>query len=100
MVYSSSDSPQPEDHESFYGKEFLGTVRKEDYPEKMEEVLRALEMPPRQKAFNVRRMRTEQVRGDGTFYGEGEVRERMWKCTEWTVERAIPALFAAGILKK
>ncbi|ELR04971.1 hypothetical protein VC83_02858 [Pseudogymnoascus destructans] len=39
-------------------------------------------------------MRAEQMKAEGSFYEPGEGRPRMVKCTEWTVEQAIPALYA------
>jgi hypothetical protein len=35
---------------------------------------------------------------DGTFYAPNEPREKMKKCSEWTEEQAIPALYASGVL--
>jgi hypothetical protein len=34
----------------------------------------------------------------GTFYAPNDPREKMKKCTEWTEEQAIPALYASGVL--
>ena len=39
-----------------------------------------------------------QFKPDGTFYAPNEPREKMKKCTEWTEEQAIPALYASGVL--
>lgn len=97
MSYASSpDRPNPESDEMFFRKELIGVVGVEEYPDAFESVLRGIPPPKRQKAFNVRTMRTEQIRPEGGLYGEGEERPRMAKCAEWTVEGAIPALVAAG----
>ncbi|CZT52776.1 uncharacterized protein RSE6_14145 [Rhynchosporium secalis] len=56
--------------------------------------------PPKQKHFNTRTMRTEQMKPDGSFYESGEPRPPMIKCTEWTEEQAIPALYNSGILRR
>jgi hypothetical protein len=100
MYYESHDEKGPEELESFHDKEFLGMVKAEDYPERIDDVLRALPPPPKQKKFNVKTMRTEQMKDDGTFYEAGELRAPMWKCTEWTANQAIPALYASGVLRK
>lgn len=100
MVYMSEPSSQPEQSETFHRSEYLGTVKTEDYPDKLDKILAALPPPPKQKHFNVKTMRTEQIRPEGGFYGEGEAGPPMVKCTEWTVTQAIPALYAAGVLSK
>lgn len=98
MTYTSSPCSRPEDSPSLYAREFLGLVAAKHYPEEIERVLKGIPPPGKQKAFNASTMRTEQVKPDGTFYGPGEFRPPMIKCTEWTIERAIPALRIAGIL--
>lgn len=98
MTYTSSPCSRPEDSPSLYAREFLGLVAAKHYPEEIERVLKGVPPPGKQKAFNASTMRTEQVKPDGTFYGPGEFRPPMIKCTEWTIERAIPALRIAGIL--
>jgi hypothetical protein len=44
-------------------------------------------------------MKIEQIKSEGTFYKEGDARDRMWKCTEWIEEFAIPKLRSVGLLK-
>lgn len=98
MEYQSREELRPEDSEVFFAKEFLGTIQKSVYPAAMDEVLRTLPPPPKQKHFNIKTMKTEQVKPDGTFYAPGESRPPLIKCTEWTINQAIPALYASGIL--
>lgn len=100
MVYATRREGRPEESEIFVRKEFIGTVESTTYPKKINEVLEALPPPPKQKKFNIKTMRTEQMKADGSFYEPGESRPRMVKCTEWTVEQAIPALYASGVLRK
>jgi hypothetical protein len=100
MHYDSKRGKRPEESESFYAKEILGTVDASDYPHEVDKVLSALPPPPKQKSFNIKTMKTEQMKPDGTFYSPGEPRPPMIKCTEWTVNQAIPALYASGVLKK
>ncbi|KFZ06722.1 hypothetical protein V501_07173 [Pseudogymnoascus sp. VKM F-4519 (FW-2642)] len=100
MVYATRREDRPEESEIFVRKEFIGTVESATYPEKINAVLEALPPPPKQKKFNIKTMRTEQMKADGSFYEPGEARPRMVKCTEWTVEQAIPALYASSVLQK
>lgn len=100
MVYATRREARPEDSEIFVRKDFIGTVESATYPEQMHAVLEALPPPPRQKKFNIKTMRTEQMKADGSFYKPGEARPPMVKCTEWTVEQAIPALYASGVVRK
>lgn len=100
MHYDTKRGKRPEDSETFFSKDFLGTIQAADYPQKMNEVLSAQPPPPKQKNFNIMTMKTEQMKPDGTFYAPGESRPPMIKCTEWTVNQAIPALYSAGVLKK
>ncbi|KFX91447.1 hypothetical protein O988_07747 [Pseudogymnoascus sp. VKM F-3808] len=100
MVYATRPEGPPEKSEIFASKEFIGTVESATYPDKIHAVLKELPPPPKQKKFNIKTMRTEQMKADGSFYELGEERPRMIKCTEWTVEQAIPALYASGVLQK
>ena len=100
MVYASRKDERPEDSETYIGKEFLGKLKASDYPHELDRVLQALPPPPKQKHFNVATMKTEQMKPDGSFYSPGETRPPMVKCTEWTVDQAIPALYSAGIIHK
>ena len=100
MFYDAGRSERPEDAEMFIKKELLGTIDAADYPLRFDQVLVAQPPPPKQKHFNTKTMRTEQIKPDGTFYEPGEARPPMIKCTEWTVNQAIPALYAAGIVQK
>ena len=58
--------------------------------------------PPRQKAFNVKTMKTEPIKlwHPLTFYDSGEARAPLKKCTEWVEQDAIPALLEHGILEQ
>lgn len=100
MSYDTKRGRRPEDSESFYAKSYLGVINKADYPHQMDQVLRKQPPPPKQKHFNIKTMKTEQIKPDGTFYAPGEPRPPMIKCTEWTVNQAIPALYDSGILRQ
>ena len=100
MRYDTKPGKRPEASDTFFAKEFIGTIKATDYPHEMNRVLEAQPPPPKQKHFNIATMKTEQMKPDGTFYKPGEARPPMIKCTEWTVNLAIPALYASGIVQK
>jgi hypothetical protein len=100
MHYESKPVSSPEKSEIFPSTEYLGTVQILDYPHEVDRVLKGQAPPPKLKAFNVQRMKTEQVKSDGSFYEEWEETPRMRTWTEWTLEQAIPALYADGVLRK
>lgn len=99
MKYQEKKGRHPNQSESPNTYVGLGKIKVTDYPE-VDRILRALPTPPKQKHFNIKTMKTEQMKPDGTFYEPGEPRPPMIKCTEWTVNQAIPALYASGILRK
>ncbi|KAG9252553.1 uncharacterized protein F5Z01DRAFT_690842 [Emericellopsis atlantica] len=100
MHYETKRCPGPSKLENLCSKELIGHVEASSYPKEIDNVLRALPAPPRQKAFNLSTMKTEPVKcwDPLTFYGPGDVREPLKKCTEWTEEDAIPALIRAGAI--
>ncbi|KAL2847054.1 hypothetical protein BJX68DRAFT_240171 [Aspergillus pseudodeflectus] len=100
MVYTPTSEPAPQESECFHSVEKLGVTPATRYPGDWEEVLRGIPPPPQQKAFNVRTMRTEpfKSREPLVFYEPGEERKALVKCTEWTLERALPALRAKGLI--
>ncbi|KAL5337400.1 hypothetical protein BJX70DRAFT_245621 [Aspergillus crustosus] len=86
--------------ETFHNFQKLGVTPKARYPTEWENLLGSLPTPPQQKAFNVKTMRTEpfKTRDPLMFYEAREERKPLVKCTEWVVERAIPALRNGGLL--
>ena len=99
MIYECRLSENPELDDSFHDKVLLGRVSMEDFPGRLDTVLRSLPPPPKQRAFNVQSMRMEQIKEDGGFYGEGEERPPFKKCTEWTELEAIPKLRAEKLIR-
>ncbi|KAF7899456.1 hypothetical protein EAF00_003792 [Botryotinia globosa] len=71
MSYLKFPSPPPDSFESFYQKTLLGELAVSDLDE----------------------------HEDGTPYKDDEEVPKFWKCTEWTNEKAIPALWAKGLIK-
>ncbi|KAF7960570.1 hypothetical protein EAE96_000249 [Botrytis aclada] len=105
MRYDSKPRIRPETSDAFESKKLIGTIKASDYPKKVDEVLKACPAPGKQKAFNMKTLKTEQVKefspdGKHVFYSAKEARPPMVKCTEWTVNQAIPALYKTGIMQK
>lgn len=50
--------------------------------------------------INIRTMKMEpfKTKDPVTFYGRGEPLEPLIKCTEWMMERAMPALKSSGLI--
>lgn len=105
MTYAKTRVQDPEITESFFSKELLGYTPAAAYSDgSWEPMLHNLPRPPQQKAFNPATMRTEPFKSLSSlvFYSpnEGvEVRRRLWKCTEWTLELAVPALRGVGFIQ-
>ncbi|RDW74620.1 uncharacterized protein DSM5745_07282 [Aspergillus mulundensis] len=100
MTYLVQDKRVQDQIQLPHSLEKLGVTLAATYPEQWEEVLGSVPTPPQQKAFNVLTMRTEpfKTKDPLTFYEPGEERGPLVKCTEWTMDRAIPALRKAGLL--
>ncbi|EPS39035.1 hypothetical protein H072_7194 [Dactylellina haptotyla CBS 200.50] len=100
MHYEVKKGEKPESSEIYHAKHFVGTIGASEYPANINEVLERLPAPGKQKSFNTTTMRTEQHKSPGEFYAPGESRPPMFKCTEWTIYQAIPALEEAGVIHK
>jgi hypothetical protein len=100
MTYQKKSFGKPEHSKSFNSKEFLGYTDAASHPKQWDNLLRTAPPPPKQKAFNVKTMKKEQVRTGNppTFCKPGEARLPLIKCTEWTEQRAIPALEQARLI--
>ncbi|EXJ89324.1 hypothetical protein A1O3_02391 [Capronia epimyces CBS 606.96] len=97
MTYQREQAAQPEQSSTFHSKQHLGRVKESVYSQ-FHQVCAQQPPPGQQKKFNRETMRTEPIKPNGDFYLPGEPRARLIKCTEWVLERAIPALQAARIL--
>jgi hypothetical protein len=98
MLFYESSSLAPEASEAFHQKYYLGQIWAKDY-QAVVKVLEGLEKPPRQRIFDTKWVGYVKCKSDGTRYSEGDKEMEYWKCTEWTLERAIPALDMSGFLK-
>lgn len=86
--------------DGLHSKELLGYTNTTHYPQAWKTLLSNVAPPPRQKAFNPKSMRTEPFKtlDPLTFYEPGEARRPLIKCTEWMEDRALPALWHAGLI--
>lgn len=99
MTYQTKkEQGPPEQSETFHQKYFLGWVHKYDYPSAVDQLLRSLPSPPRQRRFDPERMMWVQCKPDDTPYGPKETPPPYEKCTEWTEKKAIPCLQQRGVL--
>lgn len=92
MTYERKPGREPDLSATFHSKTLIGYVREEGYPVNMDRILQSVPTPPRQRNFNPHTMRYEPCKPDGTFYAPNESHPPYWKCTEWTQDKAIPAL--------
>lgn len=100
MRYEAVPIEDPQGDDNLHSKVLIGHARIADYPQAWNNLLGMLPAPPKQKAFNIATMKTEPVKNwtPLTFYGPGETRRPLIKCTEWTEKQAIPALIDEGLL--
>ncbi|KAL1841226.1 hypothetical protein VTJ49DRAFT_7294 [Mycothermus thermophilus] len=100
MIYKSEAYHDFRYSRTLYDYKLLGYTPSYNFHARWDAVLNATEKPPQQKAFNIATMKTEPFKTlhPLTFYQPGEQRRPLWKCTEWTNYKAIPALKAAGLI--
>lgn len=101
MYYYPNLTDPPEHSETFYSKEQLGVTDASTHPDSWRRILNQLPAPPLQKAFNMKTRQTEPFKTMNplVFYEPGEERKPLVKCTEWTLDTAIPALKSAGLIR-
>ncbi|KAF2803193.1 uncharacterized protein BDZ99DRAFT_176093 [Mytilinidion resinicola] len=97
MVFVEEQGLKPENTDGFWRKSYLGQIQASDYG-KVVELLKGLDPPPRQRIFDTTTMAWQKCKPDGTLYGPQEEVPPYRKCTEWTLEEAIPALIKSGFL--
>ncbi|KAL4789139.1 hypothetical protein BDV19DRAFT_374589 [Aspergillus venezuelensis] len=100
MYYFPQSKSDLDAEQQLHSVEFIGFTPASTYPEQWDVLLRSIKPPGQQKAFNLETMRTEPFKclGPLTFYKDGEKRKPLVKCTEWTLEQAIPGLREGGLL--
>ncbi|KAL9059866.1 MAG: hypothetical protein Q9162_000936 [Coniocarpon cinnabarinum] len=100
MAYQRQFRNRVEDSGKFHAKQYLGRVDSRFTVADVGRVCEAETPPGPQKKFNIKKMRHEPVKPDGSFYTEGEQRQPLIKCTEWTENQVIPKLFSEGIIDR
>lgn len=98
MIFTEKQGEDPEESDTYHQRYYVGKSLHSDYT-RLVELLQAIPPPQRQRMFNPVSMTTEQCKPDGTFYSPGEPRPPYMKCTEWTLQKAIPTLQQSGLLK-
>ncbi|KAJ5929211.1 hypothetical protein N7454_007059 [Penicillium verhagenii] len=100
MIYTPQPRQSPEYSRSLHSLDKLGITPMSKHPADWDRVLRRIPAPPQQKAFNIKTMKTEPFKtlAPLTFYEPGEPRRPLVKCTEWTLDLAIPALRANRLI--
>ncbi|KAF2839714.1 hypothetical protein M501DRAFT_932994 [Patellaria atrata CBS 101060] len=96
--YERKKGRAPQDSDSHEISIPLGRVRVEDYPQASENIMMTVPPPPRQRMFNPATYTTMPCKPDGTFYKAHETPIPYWKYTEWTEQKAIPALLQSGLI--
>ncbi|KAL6866439.1 hypothetical protein ACO1O0_002550 [Amphichorda felina] len=105
MTYECRGAQDPFTSDSLHSKELLGYTPVVNQRENWDDALRSLPTPPQQKASNPQRVGQvepfkERLESGGfVFYKDGEERQPLWKCTEWTEQYAIPTLLQRGLLQ-
>jgi len=100
MHYAPTAREDPKRSQTFHSSQKLGVTPVSKHTIEWKRVLESLPTPPQQKAFNKQTMRTEpfKTKDPLTFYNPGEPKRPLMKCTEWTMEIAIPALMSHGLI--
>ncbi|KAL6404326.1 hypothetical protein AUP68_13714 [Ilyonectria robusta] len=101
MQYESIPYHISDQWEDLAFKEVIGYTKASTYPTEWDSLLSDLPPPPKQKAFNIKTMKTEPVKSWDplTFYKPGEPRRPLVKCTEWVEQQAIPSLIGQGLVQ-
>ncbi|KAF2681283.1 hypothetical protein K458DRAFT_444796 [Lentithecium fluviatile CBS 122367] len=97
MRFEEKMGKRPEDSNTYHQKHYLGQIPAGQY-EAFIQLMQSVPAPPRQRIFDPRAMRLVQCKPDGSLYQPGETVPPYMKCTEWVLERAIPALQQSGFL--
>ncbi|KAF2496647.1 hypothetical protein BU16DRAFT_525803 [Lophium mytilinum] len=97
MVFLEEQGLKPENSDGFWKKSYLGQIQAIDH-EKVVELLKGIDPPSRQRIFDTTTLAWQKCKPDGTLYGPKEAVPAYRKCTEWTLEEAIPALLKSGLL--
>ena len=97
MRFEEKVGKRPEDSNTYHRKHYLGRIPADQYGALIQ-LMHSVPAPPRQRLFDARAMRWVQCKPDGSLYQPGEAVPPYMKCTEWVLDRAIPALQQSGFL--
>ncbi|KAF7548920.1 hypothetical protein G7Z17_g6738 [Cylindrodendrum hubeiense] len=101
MQYESVPYHISDQFEDLASQELIGHAKVSKYPTEWDSLLRTIQPPPKQKAFNIKTMKTEPVKSWAPlrFYQPGESRTPLIKCTEWVEQEAIQSLISQGLIE-
>lgn len=97
MYFEEKYDKHPEKSETYLRKHYLGQIQATQYSNVVQ-LLRSIPAPPLQRDFDYKTMSWIPCKPDKSRYGPGEVIPPYIKCTEWTLQKAIPALENSGLL--
>jgi hypothetical protein len=97
MRFEEQKGERPEDSESHLRKHYLGQIQIAEYS-KVVQLMRSLPTPPLQRDFDYKMMSWVPCKPDRSRYEPCKSVPPYMKCTEWTLQRAIPALEQSGFL--
>ena len=101
FVYQARPESAPELSSSYHSKELLGYVRTTDYAA-LEATCRAQPVPtaPQQRWSGGANGGYRRCRENGDFFDDADTVPKLFRCTEWVQEYAVPAIKKSGLVVK
>ncbi|KAF1957966.1 hypothetical protein CC80DRAFT_547022 [Byssothecium circinans] len=97
MYFEEDEEIKPENSETYLRKHYLGQIKAAQYGSVVH-LLRSIPAPPLQRDFDPNTKSWVPCKPDKSRYGPGEDVPPYIKCTEWTLQKAIPTLQQSGFL--
>lgn len=94
MKFEERPGGRPESSDTYHQKYYLGEIRPDQY-EAFLQLVRSVPAPPQQRVYIGTRGWVP-CKPYGSLYQPGETVPPYIKCTEWVLDRAIPALQQGG----
>ncbi|PVH90570.1 hypothetical protein DM02DRAFT_475401, partial [Periconia macrospinosa] len=97
MYFQEKKGKRPEESETYLRKHYLGQIQAAKYPNVIQ-LMQSVPAPPLQRDFDSKTLSWVPCKPDRSRYKPGETIPPYMKCTEWTLQRAIPALEHSRLL--
>lgn len=97
MTFSETLTPNPSDSETYLSKQYLGQILADQYSNVVQ-LIESIPPPALQHTFSKKLMSYIPCKPDKTPYLPNEPVPADMKCSEWTLQRAVPALRSSGLL--